>query len=71
LCVRQHEPYRLAWALERMLEPETRERFARRAAGLPACDGARETARLIAALAGSRAPWSLQPRASQALLRQP
>jgi UDP:flavonoid glycosyltransferase YjiC (YdhE family) len=71
LCVRQQEPYRLAWALERMLEPETRERFARRAAGLPACDGARETARLIAELAGSRAPWSLQPRASQALLRQP
>jgi UDP:flavonoid glycosyltransferase YjiC (YdhE family) len=70
-CVRQHEPYRLAWALERMLEPETRERFARRASALRPCDGAREAARLIAELAGSRAAWSLPSRASQTLLRQP
>ena len=54
ICVRAHETYRLAWALERLLQPEVRLRLAGAALRLPPSDGARETAALIADLAGTR-----------------
>ena len=53
VCVRSHETYRLAWALERLLAPEEGGRVAGEAVHLPSCDGAREAAALIADLAGA------------------
>lgn len=53
VCVRAHETYRLAWALERLLAPGEGARVAAGAVSLPSCDGAREAAALIADLAGA------------------
>jgi UDP:flavonoid glycosyltransferase YjiC (YdhE family) len=70
VCVRVHEIYRLAWALERLLQPDIRERVAQGAARLPPCDGAREAAALVADLAGSQARADRHGgRPTQALLR--
>jgi hypothetical protein len=54
VCVRAHEAYRLAWALESLLDPDVRRRLAGAADRLRPCDGARETATLIAELAGTQ-----------------
>ena len=69
VCVRSHETYRLAWALERLLQPDMRARVGHAAAGLPPCDGAREAGTLIADLAGSLTAVDRPGRPAQALLR--
>lgn len=67
-CVRRSEPYRLAWALERLLDPAGRQELATHAP-LPPCSGAAAAAQLIAELAGSTANARLDQRPHQALLR--
>jgi UDP:flavonoid glycosyltransferase YjiC (YdhE family) len=46
-CARAGDPYRLRWSVDRLLDPAERVRIARACAALPACDGAREVARLL------------------------
>jgi UDP:flavonoid glycosyltransferase YjiC (YdhE family) len=46
-CARAGDPYRLRWSVDRLLDPAERVRIARACAALPACDGAREAARLL------------------------
>ena len=53
LLARARDPYRLRWALERLLRPEVRARMRARAALLPRPDGARAIAGLVAMLARS------------------
>ena len=48
LAIRSHETDRLAWALDAMQAPGVAGRMRRNAAALPAADGGREIARLIA-----------------------
>ncbi len=69
ICVRSHETYRLAWAVQRLLEPEVQARMREAARVLPACAGAREAASLIADLAGSQPVADGRSRMPQALLR--
>lgn len=47
LLARIHDPYRLAWALDRTLAEPTREAMRAAAGGLGTCDGAAEAARLL------------------------
>lgn len=53
LFVRAHDPYRLRWAIEQLLQPEVRARMRARAAKLPRPDGGKVIAGLVAMLARS------------------
>ncbi|MCS6877710.1 MAG: hypothetical protein RMK73_02880 [Geminicoccaceae bacterium] len=72
LCGRTSEPYRIACAIERLLDPSFRESLRARAARLPAFTGAREAAVLLAVLARSwpreRRPDRLPAAARDSLL---
>lgn len=69
LVARASDPYRLAWALERLLEPTQRARMRARARALPACAGAAEAAAAIAQLARSWPQDRRPERLPQALAR--
>ncbi len=69
VCVRAHESYRLAWALQRLLEPGQQQRVRAAAGALPICDGARKAATLIADLAGSLTGGEGRGRPAQVLHR--
>lgn len=69
VCVRAQESYRLAWALERLLEPGQQQRVRAAASTLPTCDGGRQAATLIADLAGSLTGGEGRGRPAQALRR--
>lgn len=53
LIARARDPYRLRWAIERLLRPEVRAAMRARAAALPPLDGGRAIADLVAMLARS------------------
>ena len=53
LCVRHHDPYRMAWALRALLDPARRAQLRERCRSLPPCDGAAATARHLEHLAAS------------------
>ncbi len=69
LVARASDPYRLAWALDRLLEPGPRAAMRARARVLPACDGAAAAAAAIAALARSWPQDRRPERLPQALAR--
>ncbi len=59
LCVRPHDPYRMAWALRTLLDPARRALLRERCRSLPPCDGAAATARHLGHLAAAvRVPAS-------------
>ena len=69
LVARASDPYRLVWALERLLEPATRAAMRTRAQQLPPCTGAAAAAGLIAGLARCWPQDRRPERLPQALAR--
>lgn len=68
IAVRRSEPYRLVWALERLLDPDGRAELAGRPP-LAGCSGAAEAAALIAELAAGATGATLDRRPAQVPLR--
>ncbi|MFO1039527.1 MAG: glycosyltransferase [Geminicoccaceae bacterium] len=66
--IRRHEVYRLAWALDELLRPESRQAVEAASATLPRCDGARVVAGLIEELVRG---WPASDSTGRSGLRHP